>query len=126
MGFVASGQSVADAVEPLVSLYGLRLRSVEGGLMLDGSEEASGTVCMKALAGRVQGKAVMAIPAYRQAASVAARSLDVPYYDAARDYKAELQNATRTGACRAQAHLERKIGESVTGGGERVNLGRSR
>src|SRR3546814_10794249 len=68
MGFVASGQSVADAVEPLVSLYGLRLRSVEGGLMLDGSEEASGTVCLKALAGRVNGKAVMALSASRQAA----------------------------------------------------------
>src|SRR3546814_20103001 len=97
MGFVASGQSVADAVEPLVSLYGLRLRSVEGGLMLDGSEEASGTICMEGLAGRVNGKAVMALSASRRADSVAPRSLAVRYYDAARDYKAGLQTATRTG-----------------------------
>src|SRR3546814_13804959 len=105
MCFVASRQSVADAVEPLVSLYGLRLRSVEGGLMLDGSEEASGTVCMKALAGRVNGKAVMALSASRPAARVAPRSVAVRYFEAARDSPAGLHTATRPGAGRPPAQF---------------------
>src|SRR3546814_5089319 len=74
--------------------------------MLEGSEEASGTVCRKALAGRVNGKAVMALSASRQAASVAPRSLAVRYYDAARDYQAGLQKATRPGAGRQQAQFD--------------------
>src|SRR3546814_835104 len=61
---------------------------------------------MKALAGRVNGKAVMALSASRQAASVAPRSLAVRYYDAARDYQAGLQKATRPGAGRQQAQFD--------------------
>src|SRR3546814_2024489 len=74
--------------------------------MLDGSEEASGTICMEGLAGRVNGKAVMALSASRRAASVAPRSLAVRYYDAARDYQAGLQKATRPGAGRQQRSEE--------------------
>src|SRR3546814_11486220 len=74
--------------------------------MLDGSEEASGTVCMKALAGRVNGKAVMPLSAFRQAASVAPLSLAVRYYDAARDYQVGLQKETRQGAGRQHEQIE--------------------
>src|SRR3546814_16017478 len=73
--------------------------------MLDGSEEASGTICMEGLAGRVNGKAVMALSASRRAASVAPRSLAVRYYDAARDYQAGLQKASRPGAGLQQAQF---------------------
>src|SRR3546814_8696221 len=74
--------------------------------MLDGSEEASGSICMGGLAGRVSGKAVMALSASRRAASVAPRSLAVRYYDAARDNQAGLQKATRPGAGRQQAQFD--------------------
>src|SRR3546814_10797580 len=74
--------------------------------MRDGSEEASGTICMEGLAGRVNGKAVMALSASRRAASVAPRSLAVRSYDAARDYQAGLQKATRPGAGRTQAQFD--------------------
>src|SRR3546814_6860493 len=48
----------------------------------------------------------MALSASRQAASVAPRSLAVRYYDAARDYQAGLQKATRPGAGRQQAQFD--------------------
>src|SRR3546814_2024941 len=48
----------------------------------------------------------MALSASRQAASVAPRSLAVPYYAGARDYRAGLQRATRPGAGRQQAQFD--------------------
>ncbi|MCF8709761.1 phage tail protein [Rhizorhapis sp. SPR117] len=105
-GYAASGQSIADAIEPLVSTYGLRLRPVSDALVLDGSVTASREIPPVALAGRVNGRAVMPLSVSRQAAALVPQSLSLRHYDATRDYQAGLQKAARPGPGRRQAQID--------------------
>lgn len=106
LGYAASGETVGDAVAPLLDGYGLLARDRVDGLSLIGfgSDVAalplatdlrlSGT---RALAPREEARAPLdSIP----------RRLALRYYELARDYQAGLQSAERPGAGGAEAQIE--------------------
>lgn len=105
-GYAASGPSVAQAMEPLIDAFGLRLFPASEGLLLSGAVAAEGAIVANSLAGRVNGRAVTPSSASRQAAALVPQSLSLRYYEKERDYQAGLQRSRRPGAGRQHAQID--------------------
>lgn len=105
-GYSASGPTVADAMEPLISAYGMRLRPRPDGLTLDSSITAGSEIGPHSFLSRVNGENVVPMTSAKQAAALVPHSLSIRHYDAKRDYQAGLQRASRPGAGRQQAQID--------------------
>jgi hypothetical protein len=105
-GFAASGADMREAVMPLVSAYGLGLRSGAEGLALVDTAAAAGTIADEALAQRVDGRAIDAVEHSGGSADGVPVALSLRYHDAARDYQAGVQRVTRPGAGRAESGID--------------------
>lgn len=105
-GYAASGPSVADAMEPLINAYGMRVRPSADGLTLDSTVAAVSEIGSHSLAKRVNGENVVPMTSVKQAAALVPHSLSIRHYDVGRDYQAGLQRASRPGAGRQQAQID--------------------
>ncbi|HKX23564.1 MAG TPA: phage tail protein [Rhizorhapis sp.] len=105
-GYAAFGPSIADAVEPLINSFDLRLRPQGGRLIMDGSVAAEGAIAAATLARRVNGDMVAPVSSAKQAAALTPQTLSIRYYEAERDYQAGLQRAARPGAGRQHVQID--------------------
>ena len=105
-GYAAFGPSIADAVEPLISSFDLRLRPQGGRLIMDGSIAGGDAIAAATLARRVNGDMVAPVSSAKQAAALTPQTLSIRYYEAERDYQAGLQRAARPGAGRQHVQID--------------------
>ncbi|MEO8723277.1 MAG: phage tail protein [Sphingobium sp.] len=105
-GYAASGQNVGDALSPLVDGLGLAVRSDGMSLSLQADGAAEGTVDSAILLRSANGRAVTPRHQSRERADQVPVRLTLRHYDAARDYQAGVQTATRPGPGRRDISVD--------------------
>jgi Putative phage tail protein len=105
-GYAATGQTLAEALTPLVEGFGLDFRVDGATLSLDNAMAVQGQIGRDVIALSVNGKAVQPLRAARQSASGVPTRLTVRHYDATRDFQSGLQGAVRPGPGYIESSLD--------------------
>ncbi|MGE4323819.1 MAG: phage tail protein [Sphingobium sp.] len=106
-GFAAMGGDVGDAIAPLAQARALAVTAGLAGLRLSAAAaEAGGAVAADMLCGRANGRAVESREWTGGSVEDVPVALTVRYHDAARDFQAGVQRATRPGPGRTEIGLD--------------------
>lgn len=106
-GFAASGSTIGDAIAPLVDARGLAVTADASGLRLSAAAVvAEGGVPADMLCRRANGRAIESRERTGGGADDVPVALSVRYHDAARDFQAGVQRATRPGPGRSEMGLD--------------------